>query len=195
MRTKHLSLENKEELVLEEVLTSKDPNALLDNGMHAYYMACEFKSLRLARKLHEFGLSPNFPHRDGSTALSWAPNSEFTLFFVKIGARIEFENPDCKSLSLHRASEAGRSDQVEVLLNEADGLDFIEAFDELGRTPLAVAAQKNTPDVILGRLGAQYGDLLKYREKQCGKDRRWPSIKAYRKAWIKALCDRFSKGV
>jgi len=140
-------LNDKEKDVLEDVLTAKDPNTWLDDEVHAYYMACQLKSLRLARVLHDLGLSPNYPNRDGSTALSWAPNYEFTAFFVSNGARIEFEKPESKTLSLHHAALTGKTDQLEILLSNADGELFLEAFDEFGRTPLAAAAQ-------CGHLGA-----------------------------------------
>ena len=72
-----------ERQLLEAYLTA--PDAKID-GFHAYFAASGESSMWLARKFANNGLDVNTPNFDGSTALTWAPNSEFTQFYISLGA-------------------------------------------------------------------------------------------------------------
>lgn len=129
-----VSLEEKQ--LLQTYLNARD--AMVD-GFHAYFAASGEGSMWLARQFSSQGLDVNTPNFDGSTALTWAPNSEFTRFYISVGARVKFEAKGLCELSLHRAAAQGRSDQLELLLADGEGLPFLNHFNDIRMTPLSVA--------------------------------------------------------
>jgi len=158
-----------EEHIFQEVITSPKPDC--HNGdFHPYYWSCEIRSLRLAKRFLQFGLDPNGKNFDGSTALTWAPNYEFTHFFLNAGAKVCNEK-DGPFLSLHRAAEVGRVDQLRLLLMKGDGANFLESQDEFGNTPLSVASRFGNLDCVSFLLdkGASvnnYGEVADYSSLQ-----------------------------
>lgn len=88
------------------------------------------------------GANVNAINFDGSTALTHASSAEFTQTLVEHGALVCKEQPEDGSTSLHFAAEEGRADQLETLITKSDGLQLLESFDYVSRTPLACAAQR-----------------------------------------------------
>lgn len=124
-----------------------EASATLD-GCTPHSWACFINSMSLARRATEMLFDINSNNEDGSTALTWAKNSEFTKYLVDIGATVSFEFPNDGMTSLHFASANGCADQLEVLLEEADGKNFLEKFDWNGRTPLCVAVESGHYGVV-----------------------------------------------
>jgi len=114
---------------------------LLIGGYHPMTWACRMKSHRLLRRLALIPGTANYHNLDGTTALTWAPNSEFTKALALLGYRVDEELPEDGSTSLHFAARKGRVDQLEALVQGCVGCEAMERFDSLYRTPLACAAQ------------------------------------------------------
>ncbi len=138
--------ESREEVVLKHV-EELAPGSLLE-GSSPYTWACEIPSLRLARLVAEMNFDVNARGEDGSTALTWAPNYEFTKLFVDLGAKVSQEMHEDGVTSLHRAAQAGRTDQLRLLLTDTDGVSCLEQFDQFGRSPLAVASHFGRFDAV-----------------------------------------------
>jgi ankyrin repeat protein len=138
MNLDHLLPSEYEEYIYTEVATSPDPNEQIDD-FHALHWAGSIRSIKLAKRLLKLGLDPNGLNFDGSTALTWSPSYEFTAVLIEAGARVGKE-ASSPFLSLHRAAETGRADQLGLLLSDTDGHEFIDSFNEFGDSPLAVAA-------------------------------------------------------
>lgn len=137
-------------------LASQDPGSWdgLIESFHPYSWAGMRHNLRLLRRLSAYCKQVNKLNEDGTTALRWAPNWEFTRVLVSLGAKVSLERPDDGLTSVHLAAEKGRADQLELLLLEANGRCALEQFDYIGRTPLACAVYEGHLGVALVLLKA-----------------------------------------
>ena len=101
---------------------------------------------------------PDLAGRDqrGGTLLTYARQFGQAQLLIRAGARVEDEQPEDGSTSVHRACEAGQLDLIELLF-EAGGKSVLERPDFIGRAPLACAAAGGAVEVMsfLLECGAQ----------------------------------------
>lgn len=101
---------------------------------------------------------PDVKVRDarGGTLLTYARKHEQAERLIVLGARVEDEQPEDGSSSVHRASEAAQLELLQLLFR-ADGRCKLESPDFIGRAPLACAAAAGSIEVMafLLDVGAQ----------------------------------------
>ena len=142
---RYMNVTNDEQLVLKEIDASGKVD-LLVQGFHPFSWACQMSNIRFLRRLIKMDGDVNFINSDGTTALTWAPNSEFTRALVSLGAKVSVELDELTSM--HRAADKGLADQLKLLLTKSDGLSRLESFDFVNRTPLACAAAGGHEDAL-----------------------------------------------
>ena len=149
-------MENPEEWLLTFVQQSGNHHTVFEERTALSY-ACIWGDIILLRKLLLWPGNINCINPDGSTALTLAPNSEFTRLLIELGAKVSVEKPEDGLTSLHRAAERGLTDQIFLLMKDSDGSQKLESFDYLLRTPLGCAAYNGREDSVrlLLSLGAK----------------------------------------
>ena len=156
LNLKYLTPRQKEKFLLD-LAVKEEPNTLIEGGFNLLTWACWESLQRVIRiLLTDHKADPNIRNTDGTTALTWAPCAETTKLLLQYGASVPFEEPNDREYSLHYSARAGRRDQLQLLLMEGDGFNYLESFNEFGETPLSIAANRGHLDVVeyLLRIGA-----------------------------------------
>jgi peptide-methionine (R)-S-oxide reductase len=101
---------------------------------------------------------PDPARRDerGGTLLTYARRLEQAELLIRAGARVEEEEPEDGSTSVHRACEAGQLELLQLLF-QAGGKRVLASPDFIGRAPLACAAAAGSIEIMafLLEAGAQ----------------------------------------
>ncbi|MFA7484146.1 MAG: ankyrin repeat domain-containing protein [Vulcanimicrobiota bacterium] len=128
----------------------------------------------ILRWLLSEGANPNHAGfiSDGDNALFWAVSRDrrdFVEMLVEAGATVlggwEFGDDET---ALHLAAEKGNQELVHYLLQKAEGMAALEAFDDFDRTPLHCAVRSNSLEAarILVEAGADVNALVQVKH-QC----------------------------
>lgn len=128
--------------------------------------AISLRSEPLVRLLLEAGADPNHTPDDGISPLVASLDASITRLLVSAGARVPLERGrgylytptgflEYPGYSVHEAARDGDEERLRILLEEGEGRALLETHDEMGRTPVGLAAESGHVEAL--RLLLEHG--------------------------------------